>query len=523
MALPSQIEQQRLRALQTLLAERGGPLPALGFRPPIKIPGGGTSGPLNAPSPTLTLYPGGPVQGLAALLGGGNGESGVPVISEITNFLANLIPTIPLGGGRPKRAATLAAAQRLIESGSPALVALGRGIEALAERGVVASSPQFGRAIQPLVARAVGALAAQGYNSQDVKKAIYSVFQRGAPAAEIPPALPPAPRPAGLRPGYRVIRPPAEVATIAPSEAAAVASPYAGEAASVAAAGESAAPAAAMAVPASALPGWLQTAVRYLGLEQAGVAAVRLLRGENLTLPEFGALAGIIVGAYAGDPRFGAEVGLGAGEAVAQLDAIARDYIGHSLDELLGQAARSTLARLRAAITPQPAPAPAPEARQIEVQPQPAPAPAPEARQIEVQPQPAPAPAPEARQIEVQPQPAPAPLPNRLPVQPEPQPLARPCPTCPPPGPQDCPPEVQLLLSQIENCPPEILRQIGDKILNNYSVVQRPGRPPEIVPKVPVCLCCDSAADFNAYVESNGAQGACQQVVGADASIVGRK
>ena len=489
MALPSQIEQQRLLALQTLLAERGGPLPALGFRPPIKIPGGGTSGPLNAPSPTLTLYPGGPVQGLAALLGGGNGESGVPVISEITNFLANLIPTIPLGGGRPKRAATLAAAQRLIESGSPALVALGRGIEALAERGVVASSPQFGRAIQPLVARAVGALAAQGYNPQDVKKAIYSVFQRGAPAVEIPPALPPAPRPAGLRPGYRVIRPPAEVATIAPSEAAAVASPYAGEAASVAAVGESAAPAAAMAVPASALPGWLQTAVRYLGLEQAGVAAVRLLRGENLTLPEFGALAGIIVGAYAGDPRFGAEVGLGAGEAVAQLDAIARDYIGHSLDELLGQAARSTLARLRAAITPQPAPAPAPE----------------------------------ARQIEVQPQRAPAPLPNRLPVQPEPQPLARPCPTCPPPGPQDCPPEVQLLLSQIENCPPEILRQIGDKILNNYSVVQRPGRPPEIVPKVPVCLCCDSAADFNAYVESNGAQGACQQVVGADASIVGRK
>ena len=529
--MPSPSEIRRVQALQALLSERGGALPALGYRPPILIPGGGTSGGPSGGRSLVRQFGEGPVvvplgqlpaseslpslnvgaafvppflareialaerAGLLGLSAGAAalGKVGGPEGEAIGAIVGALLPSL-VQSGRPKKVATLEAAKHLIESGQPALIALGRGIAALAARGVVASSPEFGRALMPLLRQTVSALSQQGYNPADARKAIFSVFQRGAPAAAIPPALPPAPRPAGLRPGYRVIdvaQVAPEVGRVAPAAAAGVSSPYGGGAGEAGAAAAASIPtvAAATMVPASALPGWLSTAVKYLGLEQAGLAAVRLLRGENLSLPEFGALAGTIVGAYAGDPQFGAEVGLGAGEAVQQLDSIARDYIGHGLDELLGQGARATLARLRASVVSQPQPQPQPETRQIASQPQP-------------QPQ------PETRQIV---------------SQPEPQPLAKPCPNCPPPGPQDCPPEVQLLLSQIENCPPEILRQIGDKILNNYSVVQRPGHQPEIVPKTPVCLCCESAADFNAYVESNGVQGKCQQVIGADASIVGRK
>lgn len=51
-------------------------------------------------------------------------------------------------------------------------------------------------------------------------------------------------------------------------------------------------------------------------------------------------------------------------------------------------------------------------------------------------------------------------------------------------------------------------------LTDHFEIRQQPGGKPQLTPKIPVCVCCDSAADLTEYVDSGGIRGACVQVQG---------
>jgi hypothetical protein len=488
--------------LQTAIAERGGALPALGFvqgRPQRGIPRGGGGGVGFGYGPAAAGAAGGQLL-TGALLGGEAGSLGGPVgavVGSVVGLLAGFLSG-GLFAGRPKAQATAQIGARLAGNSNPILANLGRGIELLASQGFVLSSrSDIQREFAPIVAAAVRELEANGYPvstaHQLVRSAVYNPSQP-IPAAPMMPARPvvagrvspPSPA-AAPRAGYRIIRPPAALASIAPAQAAAVVSPYAPTAGGVAEAGL-------LGVPRTILDRypWLRKAIAAWGIEQAGEAVMKLYRGEPLTNQEFGALAGSILGGLAGDPLLGAQVGLEAGVAVDTLNEIAHQYLGKPLDALLTRQGQDALQTLR--VRPQPA-----------AQPQPL---------LLERPQPAAQPQPQPQLYRPQPQPSGQPQLYR----PQPQP----CPDggCPEAQRGDCSePDSPIgqLAKQLVNCP-TFQRELSDKL----HIRQRPGEKPTLEIARPICLCCDSVDDLEQYVSTGGVRGKCVQHDGA-ADFVGVK
>lgn len=528
MALPPQ--------LQTALAERGGALPALGFvpgRPQRGIPRGGggvgfaagpAAGGAAAGTFTSAIATGALLGGEAGLLGGPAGAAVGAVVGSVVGLLAGFLS----GGifsGRPTAQATAEIGARLAANSNPILANLGRGIESLASRGFVLSSrSDIQREFAPLVGAAVRQLEANGYPvstaHQLVRNAVYNP-SRPIAAAPVLPARPvvggrmvaPLPsagaqgvRPAiappiAPRPGYRVIRPPPEFTTLSSAQAAAAPSPYAPS--GVAEAGL-------IGVPRTILERypWLRRAIALFGIERAGVAVEKLLRGESLNNQEFGALAGTIIGGIAGDPLLGAQVGVEAGVAVDTLNEIAHQYLGRPLDQLLTRQGQEELQTLR---RPQPQPS-------IPLSQQCPPGShqcvtdtecerygrcAPDGNPVQMVYQ---------RGGQLQPQ------------QPQlyrPRPQPEECPDCPKVAKQgDCSePDSPIgqLAKQLVNCP-TFQRELSDKL----HIRQRPGEKPTLEIARPICLCCDSVDDLEQYVSSGGVRGKCVQHDG-QADFVGVK
>lgn len=507
--------------LQTALAERGGALPALGFvagRPQRGIPRGGggvgfaagpAAGSAAAGTFTSAIATGALLGGEAGLLGGPAGAAVGAVVGSVVGLLAGFLSG-GLLAGRPKAQATAEIGARLAANSNPILANLGRGIESLAARGFVLSSrSDIQREFAPLVGSAVRQLEANGYPvssaHQLVRNAVYNP-SRPIPAVPILPARPVvagrvspvAPLPATSqrapsggpaiqpRQGYRVIRPPAEFATLSSAQAAAAPSPYAPT--GVAEAGL-------IGVPRTILERypWLRKAIALFGIERAGVAVEKLLRGDSLNNQEFGALAGTIIGGIAGDPLLGAQVGVEAGVAVDTLNEIAHQYLGKPLDQLLTRQDQDALQTLR--VRPQPA-----------AQPQPL---------LLERPQPTAQPQPQL--YRPQPQLPPGGQPQLY----RPQPQDGECPDCPKVAKQgDCSePDSPIgqLARQLVNCP-TFQRELSDKL----HIRQRPGEKPTLEIARPICLCCDSVDDLEQYVSSGGARGKCVQHDGA-ADFVGVK
>lgn len=485
------------RPLQIALVERGGPLRALGYIPGVAergIPRGGGGGgfPLG-PSPI-------PAAAVAALITAACPEcspAAAAAAAAILSIAGGLL-TGSMFAGRPRNAATIEIGARLAANANPFLASLGREIVALGREGYILSSrADIQRRFAPLVARAVRELEANGYPPSVAEQLVRdAVFNPQAPIAAAPvlppPVLPPGRvgAPAAPRPGYRIVTPPAEFGTIPQAQAAALPTPY--EAA------------VAPGVPRAILDRypWLRKAFVLYGIEQAGTAVEKLLKGENLDNEEFGALAGTLIGALAGPEGAlaGSQIGVEVGVAVDTLDEIAHHYLGQSLDELLSAAPRAALNLLRgqpAAPVSPPPPLPSPQpttTREL------APPPFPEL----------PPPTP-ARQRPI-PQ-----LPPPIIAQP---PSAPPCPGCPPPEPtcQDESSPIGQLAKQLVNCP-TFQNELRDKL----RIRQRPGEKPSLEVAQPICLCCDSVDDLEQYVSSGGARGRCTQVAAADASMLALK
>lgn len=529
--------------LRTLIAERGGALSALGYRPALApiISGFGT--PAGAGllrrfllNPKVAEYgAGGAVAGgaIGAAIGAAGGAEaggaaggppGVLIgagIGAAVGEIAALIQSAT--SGRPKAQATRQAIGILTASNNPSVRAVGIALARALQRGAVLSSPSGAALIGPALHRAVSALAAQGYNRDQVFQLFSNAFRGGASivpgrAATLPRAIVGRGQ-VNLKPGYRIhdLR---GMGAIAPAELAGAPSPYqeapapesppfpAGQTAPVAAVVRAAAPVAELTptVPAGQL-GLVSRAAQFFGVEQAGTAVYRLLHGEPLDAEQFGSLAGVIIGGLAGDPLAGAQVGLEAGAAVQYLDRIATQYFGRSIDSMLGQAGQAALQALRARLAPQPAPIPTP-----------APQPAPGPQEIVTQPQPVGTLAQQERQIVER-------MLARQPGgQPEPQPLTRQIETQPQPTPQP------LLTHQPGGCySEEQMRELVDcpnfqrALLDRLEIVQLPGQRPEISVKEPVCICCDSVQDLRDYVATNGARGKCTQAAAPQTELVGLK
>lgn len=501
--------------LRTLIAERGGPLPALGYRPalpPSKI----FKGFSGARLATLTgeaaqyaqAYPAlghsaaasklepGALAGSALIT---SGEQGVPV-GAIAGLLAASLNTI--FSGRPKNLATEDVGRRLESNPNPVLSRLGAEIVALAQSGhVLSSKSDLQRFFQPAIVQAVNSLVSQGFPKSQisalVRGAVYS--QR---IAEIPRALPQAIRPpaATTRPvaaggsfapraGFRVIRPPARFGSIAPAEAAAVSTPY-----------EPLTPPVAMIDSQSVLSRypWLTHLVQTLSIEKAGEAALKLLRHEYLSNAEFGALAGAIIGSFAGQPGLGAAVGVTAGQAVDALQEIAARYLHQPLSSLLSPVSLNAYNVLQRGVS-QPGPVPAP---QPAMPPPPGPG------------EPGPLPPFQPQQFI----PPPGGEPPTPPIVNQPAP----CPSgnCPgqPGQPGDCStPDspIGALARQLVNCP-----TFQDQMQKTFRVTQKPGEPPTLTVPQPLCLCCDSAEDLQVYVSSGGIRGNCIQIAEPQGTLI---
>lgn len=554
---PPTLSRRARTALQAAITERGGPLPALGFAPAPTLPaiprGGGGSNQLDALlallKPTTTPNPFGAFS--ATKLPGINEIPGISYIG-IAGALAATLASL-LGGslfsGRPKDQATIEIGARLAEAPSPVLKKLGAQIIAAGQQGkVLSSKADLLSTFEPLILAAIQALIAEGIPPSSAQGFVMQgVFNPGAPLPTPPtlprPLVPPSPafpfpgepgappptvfynaptqvpvgaatvsaqggpRGTGLKQNYRIILAPPEFGA-PPSAAQAIVPPLAAAAA--------VAPSSLPMVPASVLPTWLQPLLRFAGVEQSMSGVLKLLRGGNLTAEEFGSLAGLAVGTFAGNPVAGAAVGLEVGAAVGQLDHIAQDYFGSSLDRLIGQFGLSSYQLARALVgqgggniplTPPLAPQPpTPPA----IPPPPPPPLAPQPRQPELLPPPPPR----------EPLPPLAPQPFQPALQPiPPQAPQPPCPSGNCPEPEPCPPEVRELVKQLTDCPPEVLQPL----LQRIQVHQEPGKKPSLQIKQPICLCCESTDDLNQYVGSNGALGQCVQVQGAEASMLGFK
>ena len=368
--------------------------------------------------------------------------------------------------------------------------------------------------------------------------------QTGAPAAPV--SLPT--RGAGAPPqnfslpgGYRIVTPPHEVGTI-PSRLRAPVSVGATLPVSLPQLPAPRTGLTTSAVETSALPvqsetavesgggylpqrGLLASAISALGLVEAARALESLLRGESLTGSEFGALAGAIIGAFGENPAAGAKIGATVGTVVDALNALSVAQTGRTIDQWMTAGTKDLWQNLTGQGAPPP---PSPP---IYAQPGQAPTvPPPPPPPIYAQPGGGPGGGP----IEIPRQPPfyPPAKPPLLPSQPGGGPGGNlpwqpgqpgggqiPCPTCAPVQEGDCPPEVQQLVEQIANCPPQLLQ----RIFNRLQIRQPTGKPPTIEVIEPVCLCCDSSNDLDAYMRTGGVQGSCVQVAGATVSDVQRR
>lgn len=543
MSRASRAAASEASALNTLIAERGGNVPALGYQPGGVVTGTGPAaridaelahliasgasrsaidayvlshrGALGLPggaispagvSPQATPVIGGPL-GIVGGLGGlgGGGEVGVSGLGGPAGILVSDLYTELSGvfGGRPRTAASERTMELLLASPSPYIRAVGSAIDRALRAGLVTSSPGAARYIRPALGAAVKALVAQGYRLPQVRALFSSAF-RGIPSTITSGPVPaPAPVPEASRFAGRPVHDLRGLGSVSQAEVAGAASPY----------HETAPALAARVIPASEVPSWVTRAASGLGIEQAGLAVAHLAAGRDLTLPEFGALSGALLGAYAGDPAYGAEVGLSVGEAAYQLDNLARTHLGASLEQILhgaGRAAYNALFRAQ--------PSPVPQPNQIVTQPH---EPPPAARQIVSQPQ---QPVPQPNQIVSQPHEGRTVAQQTQQILTEmnkgPQPETI-MPT-PPPNtgkpllnhqPGGCYSEQQI--SELLDCP-NFQKQLQEKF-----TVRPPsnGHPGQIIAKVPVCVCCDSAADLILYAQTNGMSGSCIQISAPPAEL----
>ena len=436
-------------------------------------------------------------QGESASLGGLVGPLGI-LGSDLQVLIESAF------AGRPRNAATIATLRVLLASQNPEIRAVGAAINRVLRAGLVTSSPAAAAIIRPALGAAVKSLIAQGYDARQVRQLFANAFAGKVGSASLtslqPVASPlttrqlPGARAAGLRPGA-VVHDMRSFGGIAPSEAATVASQYEAPAAVATEVGPTIA-------AADLAP--LTRAAQIFGVEQAGTAVYRLVRGEPLDAAQFGSLAGVIVGGLAGDPAAGAQVGLEVGTVVQTLQDLSQRYFGRTLDSLVGQAGRGALATLRSLTTaqPQPSPAPAPAAREIVSQPQPSPTPTPSSREIVSQ--------PEAQQTLAEQQRA---IEQQL--------LGQQRGVIPPP------PAGQMLNHQPGGCySPAQIAELLDcpnfqkQLQEKFTVTPaKNGQPGQIVAKQPLCVCCDSAADLILYTQTNGLSGACIQMAAPAAEL----
>ena len=506
--------------LRTLIAERGGPLPALGYRPalpplpkftgPNSVLANRTAraaqiarffpsvGHSSAPS---KIEPGA-LAGSSLMLG----EQGVPV-GAILGLLAGSLNSI--FSGRPKSLATQDVGRRLEANPNPIISHLGAEIVALAQSGhVLSSRSDLQRFFTPVIQTAISQLVDSGFPKEGVTQAIRSaVFSPQLPEARLPASLPAAltaRQGFSPRPGYRVIRPPAQYGTVSAAEAAAVSSPYEPQ----------------QQTPFTPPPPtvdsrsvmqrfpWLERAVRNLAIERAGEAGLKLLRGQALSNIEFGALAGTLIGSFAGEPLLGAQIGIESGAAVDALQEIASRYFHQPLQRMIPQAAEPALLALQQGQPPSPA-APPPLSSQPTGRSEPNP--------LAHQPG-------EPGGGGFQPQqfrPENPPPPPEIPLM-ENQNQPQPCPTgnCPGQTGQqgDCStPDspIGALARQLVNCP-----TFQGEMRKKFRVTQKPGEPPTLTVPQPLCLCCDSAEDLQLYVSSGGIRGACIQVAEPQGTLI---
>lgn len=559
--MPADLTQRARTALQLAVTERGGNLPALGFRPGYSVAGisrgGGGPGfnPLSIFGPSQV--PPGSLSPLG-LFGTAEGGLAYSVVPDIALALAGIVES--LFGGRPKNQATEEIGARLEQTSSPALKALGAAIYDLAQQGIVLSSRvDLQRYFQPLIQRAVLALQNEGYPAVYAKQLVLGAVYN--PSASIP-AIPTLPQPlvpqpsatqaqlqplpvgnSGLRPGYQIREVPSEV-TNAPSTAPPPpVSPSGGGGLASQLVGMGAAAAQGMRgrlAPVAALPAWTGRAAQKVatvaGLEQAATAVLNLLKGKDIDAEQFGSLAGLIVGAFAGDPAFGAKVGLEVSAAVNELDHFTKDYFGVSLDQILDHFGQQIYSKVKDAIGNLIhqffGQAPVAPAAPLYFQPQ-THFPRTNAGQggcgagyhlapdgedcvsDTIQEQGCDGGCPE------QPPPPLGTQPAYHPIQPPPplgtQPAYQPIPSQQP-QPADCTqPDSPLgrLARQLWNCP-----TFQNELRNKLQVKQRPGQKPTIDIKQPICLCCESTDDLTEYVNSGGAMGNCTQVQGGQAELV---
>ena len=431
-------------------------------------------------------------QGESASLGGLVGPLGI-LGSDLQVLIESAF------AGRPRNAATIATLRILLASQNPEIRAVGAAINRVLRAGLVTSSPGAAAIIRPALGAAVKSLIAQGYDAGQVRRLFANAFAGKTGSANLTSLQPvasspavrelPGARAAGLRPGA-VVRDMRTFGAIAPADAATVASQYEAPAAVAAEVGPTIA-------AADLAP--LTRAAQIFGVEQAGTAVYRLVRGEPLDAAQFGSLAGVIIGGLAGDPAAGAQVGLEVGTVAQTLQDLSQRYFGRTLDSLIGQAGRGALATLRSLTT---------------AQPQPIPAPAPAAREIVSQPRPGPTPA--AREIVAQPQQTLAEQQRAI----EQQLLGQQRGVIPPPAgqmlnhqPGGCYSPAQI--SELLDCP-NFQKQLQEK----FTVTPpKNGQPGQIVAKQPLCVCCDSAADLILYTQSNGLSGACIQMAAPAAEL----
>ena len=244
----------------------------------------------------------------------------------------------------------------------------------------------------------------------------------------------------------------------------------------------------------------LSRLVQALGLEQAGAAGLNLLRGNSLTAPEFGALAGTVIGAFVGQPSYGAKVGLTVGEGIQTLNSLSEQYYGRSLDDLLTGAAKSVYARISGQLGMAPVPSLAPLQSQPTTVPGGGlPVEGPQTG-IPVTPSVPIFTVGQRGLIPSEPGYPPSEVPQTVPVTNQ----------------AGCSPEVLALVEEISRCPPEALQRLFD----HFEITQRPGQKPQISVKEQVCLCCESVGDYQSYIETGGRMGNCVQVKPGDGALV---
>lgn len=437
-------------------AARGGKLPALGYRAP-QIEGGSGA--------TVTLYPTGPLS--IGLPGEGGGSIPFP-----------FNPGIGIGGSQP----------RIIAGRRPnAILQRARQMQAqsMVPAHMAASTPV------PVSTRGAG---------RPPQNANYKIFT--VPVEVTNPAIETTARPV----------------PVAPSPPPPIAGPM-------------------QALPAGtggaiAQRGLLANAINKLGLLEAVEAAGKLLTGQQLSGPEFGALAGAILGAFEGDPAAGAKVGATVGTEMAALNSLSIAWTGQGIDHWLTSGAKALWGSLAGQGGASPQLPPPPVRTPLRQLPEPeTPPPGYHQCRTDLECETYGKWAPDGNQIQQQydkpltlpvPQPTPTPFkPPLLPSQYRPPtlPPPEPCPTCTQ-GLQhgdDCPPEVQQLVQQIANCPPQLLQKVFDRLQ-----IRQPsnGKPAQIIVAEPVCLCCDSENDLDAYMRTGGVQGNCTQVLGASVDDV---